>query len=185
MRSTYLSFPRYAARSKIARKLLSPGEVTRLSASWNVETDPRLFTIGYEGLTIDGFLDKLIAHNVLALVDVRHNAHSMKYGFSRANFSDYVQRAGISYYHIRELGIPAPLRKDLATDADRRALFRQYARHFLPQQDSAKRQLLALLERHRRLALVCFESDPRRCHRLTLVEQLKKHHGLQINTIHL
>lgn len=63
--------------------------------SWNTDTKPAVFSIGYEGLTIDSFLNKLIANNITLVVDVRNNPQSMKYGFSKKSFKKYIENAGM------------------------------------------------------------------------------------------
>ena len=70
-RKAYLSYPEYASRSKIAEKLLTPTEMAAISSVWNREVTAVLFTIGYEGHTIDHYLRRLLLNNVRVLVDVR------------------------------------------------------------------------------------------------------------------
>jgi len=53
-------------------------------------------SIGYEGLTVDSFLHKLIANNITVVMDVRSNPQSMKYGFSKKSFKQYIESAGLA-----------------------------------------------------------------------------------------
>ena len=43
----------------------------------------QLFTIGYEGISLETYINKLIINDVNVLCDVRKNAYSQKYGFSK------------------------------------------------------------------------------------------------------
>ncbi len=86
-------------------------------------------------MSVDAFLDKLIAHNIGVLVDIRSNPHSMKYGFSKKTLGDYVEQAGMAYVHLPELGVPASLRKGLGTTLSHEQLFRKYATDLLPERE--------------------------------------------------
>lgn len=70
-------------RSKIAERHFDADEIKQFKFAWNTDKTPAVFSIGYEGLTIDSFLNKLIANNITVVVDIRNNPQSMKYGFSK------------------------------------------------------------------------------------------------------
>ena len=53
IRKAYVDYPHYASRSRIVSELLSSEELNQVMLWWNTDQSPRLFTIGYEGLTID------------------------------------------------------------------------------------------------------------------------------------
>src|SRR5689334_19191458 len=93
---------------------------------------PCFFTIGYEGISIDAFLNIHIRNNVRELVDVRRNTISMKYGFSKKRFAQYIALAGMQYFHLPELGIPSDLRQDLTSVSAYQRLFEYYATSLLP-----------------------------------------------------
>ncbi len=171
-RKAYLSYPEYASRSKIAEKLLTPTEMAAISSVWNREVTAVLFTIGYEGHTIDHYLRRLLLNNVRVLVDVRRNPLSRKHGFSQRQLQQYVNKVGIRYIHLPELGISSHLRKNLSDPSDYEALFAQYAQEMLPQQPEALARILALLQTEQRIALTCFEADPCSCHRHKISQHL-------------
>jgi len=174
VRKMYLEYPQFTRRSQIISGVLKPAEIEQVKLWWNTDTSDCLFTIGYEGMTIDSFLNVLIANNVLAVVDVRNNPVSMKYGFSKTSFRRYVENAGMAYYHLPELGIPSAFRQGLSTPESYRRLFAKYAKEMLPRQKQAIQLVKDLLARHRRIALVCFESDPQSCHRHKITEHLSQ-----------
>jgi uncharacterized protein (DUF488 family) len=185
IRKTYREYPQFAARSKIAAELFGPEEIQQLQFAWNTDTKPFIFTLGYEGLTIDSFLYKLIANNIMALVDVRNNPQSMKYGFSKKSFRDYIEKAGMKYIHIPDLGIPSAMRKGLGKNVSHEKLFQKYELELLPNHQEAQKQLLNLVAEYPRIGLVCFEADHHFCHRHTLVEYLQKRETLSKPVCHL
>jgi uncharacterized protein (DUF488 family) len=63
-----------------------------------------LYTIGYEGQTVEAFLQRLLAQGVLALIDVRELPLSRKPGFSKNALASALQRHGIEYIHMPALG---------------------------------------------------------------------------------
>ncbi len=127
-------------------------------------------SIGYEGKTIDSFLNELTQHNVSLLVDVRRNAFSMKKGFSKNQLNYYLEKAGIGYMHFPELGIESAKRKDLDSVADYKKLFKEY-RKTLPAKKE-KIEKLKKLGKNAKISLMCFEADKNFCHRGVLSDFL-------------
>jgi len=185
IRKTYLEFPQYTCQSTILSDVLIQDEIASVQAWWCQDTSPRLFTIGYEGRSIDAYLNLLIANNVKALVDVRKNPLSMKYGFSKTKLQDYVERAGLKYYHLPDLGIPSNLRQDLDSPEAYRELFAHYRAEILPDQVDSLEDVRALLSKHTRIALTCFEKDPHCCHRNQVAEHLAESQDFDTQVAHL
>jgi uncharacterized protein (DUF488 family) len=185
VRKMYLEYPQFTCRSQIISDVLKPAEIEQVKLWWNKDTSECLFTIGYEGATIDSFLNTLISNNVLAVVDVRNNPVSMKYGFSKTSFKRYVENADIAYYHLPELGIPSVFRRGLSTPESYRRLFAKYAKDMLPKQQQAIQSIQDLLARHHRVALVCFEADPQSCHRHKIAEHLSQSSSFTTRIVHL
>lgn len=185
IQKTYRENPQFTVKSEILDKLFDAEEIKQFRFAWNTDKSPLVFTVGYEGETIDSFLYKLILNNVLAVVDVRSNPQSMKYGFSKKSFSNYIEKAGLTYFHIPELGIPSAMRKGLGQTLSHQKLFEKYETNLLPKQEVSKAYLLDLILKYPRIALVCFEADPHFCHRYTLIENLKKEKRLSKSVMHL
>ena len=185
VKKTYREFPQFSARSKIAERHFDADEIKQLKFAWNTDKAPFVFTIGYEGLTIDSFLNKLIANSITVVVDVRNNPQSMKYGFSKKSFKQYIESAGMKYIHIPELGIPSAMRKGLGESVSHKNLFKAYENKLLPKQETEIKQLMDLTNKDERIALVCFEADHNFCHRHTLVEHLQKNKAFKRAVIHL
>jgi len=185
IREAYLRYPQYACRSRVLHQVLDETEIDRSKIWWNLDESPCLFSIGYEGRTIDAYLDVLISNNVKALVDVRNNPTSMKYGFSKDKLQDYVERAGVRYYHLSGLGVPSHLRQNLGSFKDYRRLFNLYSSQILPNQHEAIEALSSSMAEHSRIALTCFERDFHFCHRHKITEYLEKQPDFKTKVVHL
>ncbi len=185
VRKTYLEYPRYAAKSKIAKNILTQEEYVQTSSSWNLETENTLFTIGYEGSTIDQYLYRLLLNNISALIDVRKNPFSRKHGFSQNHLQKYMAKADIKYYHLPELGISSDLRKNLNGIQSYENLFEYYALTILPEQGQAIEKIKNLLLKHQRIALTCFEAEHNMCHRHKIAELLELDANLNIPVRHI
>lgn len=129
-------------------------------------------SIGYEGRTIDGFLNELIQNQVALLVDVRKNAFSMKKGFSKNQLEKFLGKANIGYLHIPELGIESWKRKKLESAQDYEKFFKDY-RASLPVKKEKIAELAALGQKQK-IALMCFEADKNFCHRGILSDFLNQ-----------
>lgn len=135
---------------------------------------PALFTFGYEGLTIDGFVARLKDAGVSMVVDVRELPLSRKKGFSKNSFRERLSSAGIAYEHHAALGCPRSVRDRYKADGD----WTEYTRGFLAHLNSVQTevQALACLAKTQRACLVCFEADFQACHR-TLVARAARRLG--------
>ncbi len=186
VRHVYVHYPHVAIRSEIKEKILSHSELAEVRKHSPTNSEVCLMTIGYEGLTIDAYINKLIEQNVALVVDVRRNPISMKYGFSKTRFQNYLKSAGITYEHIPELGIASSERKNLKTESDYRALFQKYAATALPNRGKELQRISELVRQYRRIALTCFEAEPTSCHRHKITERLAQEKGwtISINHIH-
>lgn len=126
IKDVYRRYPYYAIKSEIASQYMNVQERRVIEQERPMADDPCLFTIGYEGISIDTFLNRLIKNNIKVLVDVRRNPISRKYGFSKKSLSSIVKSVGIEYSHHFELGITSEKRQHLITQADYDHLFTSY-----------------------------------------------------------
>jgi uncharacterized protein (DUF488 family) len=172
MKHTYVNYPFWAMNSVKAPQILSESELQKVTASRNTDETTTLFTIGYEGVSPEAYLNKLIKNNVHVLVDVRKNALSMKYGFSKSHLKRFCESVGIEYLHIPAVGIQSDKRQALNTQNDYDVLFEDYKSTCLPNTLAAQQQIVALLKEKRRIALTCFEANICQCHRKPLAESI-------------
>jgi uncharacterized protein (DUF488 family) len=165
VQEVYRRYPYYAIHSEIASRLMTAAESDAIEAARPSASRTCLFTIGYEGSSFEGYLNRLLKHNVKTLVDVRRNPLSRKYGFSKRTLSDTAGKLGIDYIHIPELGIDSGQRQDLNTPADYARLFDRYERNELKQNAPALERLWQIVTTRKRVAITCFEADACMCHR--------------------
>lgn len=185
VRETYVRFPYTAIRSEMAGRLLNTVEKKAVVESLPAPGPVGLYTIGYEGLDLDAFLNKLLKARVAVLCDVRRNAFSMKYGFSKKQLQGACEGVGIRYEHLPELGIPGDERQELHSQADRDALFRRYADRTLPNTPEAQVHLANLVATEDRVAIMCFEHEQQCCHRGTLAQAVLRLPGFKGELVHL
>ncbi len=174
IRITYLKYPYYAQNSTIANDVLSREEYLTVLNSKPVIRSTTLYTIGYEGVSLEEYLNKLIINGINVLCDVRKNSLSMKYGFSKSQLKTACEGVGIKYFHIPELGIDSDKRQALNSQRDYEILFEQYRSNTLKNTILYQEKILELLKLYKRIALTCFEANICQCHRKHLAEAITK-----------
>ena len=173
IKHSYINFPFYAIKSTIAKKILNKDIYQRIQNSIPTQTSQKLFKIGYEGISIENYLNRLIKNNIKLLVDVRKNPLSQKYGFSKTTLKRCCENLDIQYIHIPEVGIMSNQRQSLETQSDYDKLFEKYRMTTLRETTSNQSEILKLLDKFNRIALTCFEANIHQCHRFHLSEALK------------
>ncbi|QDX24993.1 DUF488 domain-containing protein [Sphingomonas suaedae] len=129
----------------------------------------KVFTIGYEGATLDSFLGALERAGVRQVIDVRQLPLSRRPGFSKTPLAAALAERGIGYVHLRALGTPKPGR-DAAKKGDRATLEAVYAGQLeLPEVQAAAARMRDLIA-EKPSALLCFEREPGMCHRTLLLD---------------
>jgi hypothetical protein len=171
---TYTRFPYYAIKSQIASRHLNEEELAEVREEVPVCHEVGLYTIGYEGISLEEYLNRLIRNDIKVLCDVRRNAMSMKYGFSKSQLKNACEGLGIKYIHIPEVGIASDKRKKLESQQDYDLLFKNYGLSTLQNTEAQQLQIIDLIKTHERVALTCFEKDICQCHRKPLAESIAK-----------
>lgn len=136
-------------------------------------TAPRILTIGHSTRPIADFLHLLEAHQVTCLVDVRtvpRSRHNPQ--FSREHLPASLHAAGISYLHRPELGGLRRPKPGSPNAGWRNLSFRGYADYMQTPEFNAAVDDLIELAKQDRLALMCAEAVPWRCHRSLVADAL-------------
>jgi len=180
----YEHYPYYATRSKIAADVLDEALYKQVSKEQNKLTGKAkiVYTIGYEGLSFESYVNRLLKHDVRLLCDVRKNPLSRKFGFSKGVLSRLLPKLGIEYLHIPDLGIRSVMRQELNSPNDYAKLFRSY-RKTLPQKTESLQLLERLFKEHKRIALTCYEREHHSCHRHCVSDYLEKKSDIRIRHI--
>ena len=183
----YRRHPYYAIRSTIANRVLAGDTATLLAiaAAKPTACGAGLCTIGYEGHSLESYLNRLLQNGVTLLCDVRRNPLSRKYGFSKKTLTKSATGVGIQYAHLPELGIASEARRELTTQSDYDALFTEYERTTLPRQTEALQKIRGWIDARQRVALTCYEKLPQQCHRHCIAEALERTEGNTLSAAHL
>ncbi len=106
IRHTYTYYPEYTINSEIRTDYMPDKELTGIQGLNTNTTGDCLFTIGYEGISIDSYIFKLLENNISHVIDVRKNPASMKYGFSKSQLVRLLGKLPMNIYHSSGLYHP-------------------------------------------------------------------------------
>jgi uncharacterized protein (DUF488 family) len=130
-------------------------------------------TIGHSTRALEEFIGLLQAHTVSRVVDVRTIPRS-RYNpqFNQDSLADSLKKAGLGYVHMPGLGGLRHARRDSVNVGWRNASFRGYADYMqTPQFEQSLEELIQLAEQER-IAIMCAEAVPWRCHRSLIADAL-------------
>lgn len=142
-----------------------------------------VFTLGHSTRPIGEFIALLKGHSVTVLMDVRtvpRSRHNPQ--FNREALAETLQQAGIRYMHVAGLGgfrRPAP---DSPNSGWRNASFRGYADYMQTPEFARNLTNLMELAKSERVACMCSEAVPWRCHRSLIADALLVH-GVRVEEI--
>lgn len=133
---------------------------------------PVAWTIGYEGMVLDGFVSKLKSNGIKQVIDVRELPLSRKTGFSKTSLESSLLEAGLVYFHLRDLGTPKKLRDEFRNGGSASAFFDRYKDHL--KRNWRAFDVLLGLATIRPTAIMCLEKDHEHCHRKVIAERLEE-----------
>jgi uncharacterized protein (DUF488 family) len=184
---TYRQFPYYATRSEMAERLFRNDErgMAAVRAARPQPAKAGIYTIGYEGRSLEAYLNQLLVAGIGLLCDVRRNPLSRKYGFSKGTLAHACEGVGIRYEHLPELGIASEERRGLDSPSAYERLFKTYRRETLPRQQAALTKIRGWVDEGEAVALTCFEAHAQQCHRHCVADALKTQFGDSFAPTHL
>lgn len=135
---------------------------------WNearCSSTAHFYTLGYTGRKLDELLELLISNEVQTLVDIRQNPVSMyRPELSKNNLKQAVEKRGLLYAHLPELGVPRDIRAKAIEAGTRDVIWEWYDQYIVtPYLGKNLHRFLNTIEHP--VALMCVEIDPRECHR--------------------
>jgi uncharacterized protein (DUF488 family) len=148
-----------------------------------LETAPIVLTVGHSTRGIEEFISLLQAHGVRRVVDVRtvpRSRHNPQ--FNKTSLPRSLGKAGLGYVHLPGLGGLRHALHDSINRGWRNASFRGYADYMQTADFEANLQELIQLAKTHRIALMCAEAVPWRCHRSLIADALLAH-GIQTEHI--
>jgi uncharacterized protein (DUF488 family) len=151
--------------------LKSGGDAERETSSIVGRTT--VYTIGHSTRTLDEFIALLGAYAVTRVVDVRtvpRSRHNPQ--FNRDTLPDSLSNAGLEYLHMPGLGGLRHARSDSLNAGWRNASFRGYADYMQTPEFEENLERLIELAKRDRVAIMCAEAVPWRCHRSLIGDAL-------------
>ena len=128
-------------------------------------------TIGHSTRTTEAFLTLLEAHAIECVVDVRRWPTSQRFPhFRREALMEHLASAGIAYVWQQDLGGYRKPAVDSPNTAWRTGAFRAYADFMLTSEFVVAMEGLVQLAERQRIAVMCAEAVPWRCHRQLLAD---------------
>jgi uncharacterized protein (DUF488 family) len=132
-----------------------------------------LFTVGHSTRPLDECIELLRAHGITLLADVRKMPRSRRNPqFNRETLPEALRAAGIGYVDLPGLGGLRCRQPDSPNGGWRNASFQGYADYMQTPEFERHLQELIDLARHERVALMCAEAVPWRCHRMLIADAL-------------
>ena len=132
-----------------------------------------VLTIGHSNRPLDEFFRLLQANGATIVVDVRKMPGSRRNPqFGRDTFPQALQQAGIGYVHMPGLGGLRRRRSDSPNTGWKNASFQGYADYMLTPEFESTLQELLKRAAEERVALMCAEAVPWRCHRSLIADAL-------------
>lgn len=144
----------------------------------------RLYTIGHSNLSFDDFLNRLRAHHITTVVDVRSEPYS-KYTphFSKREFQTALESHGITYRYAGEFLGGRPADKSvyqtgtvISENTSRDAYLDLVDYTLVMKRDWYHKGLQRLIDiiqeahvQHEHVVILCSEGDPEDCHRHHLI----------------
>lgn len=137
--------------------------------------DPELtvLTIGYSTRTLDEFVELLEMYGVTLVVDVRsvpRSRHNPQ--FNKEKLPNVLKLAGVKYVHMPDIGGLRRPKPDSINIAWQNKGFRGYADYMQTKEFTEHLLNLLALIRENRVAVMCAEALPWRCHRSLIADAL-------------
>lgn len=132
-----------------------------------------VFTVGHSTLPIERFIILLTTYDIKHLVDIRAFPRSRQNPqFNSATLAASLATASIEYSHMPALGGLRHARKDSPNTGWRNAGFRGYADYMQTATFQNALEMLMQMSRKERIAVMCAEAVPWRCHRSLVADAL-------------
>lgn len=132
-----------------------------------------VLTIGHSNRPLEEFIHLLESHQVTCVVDVRtvpRSRHNPQ--FNQSSLPDSLKPVGIGYVPMPGLGGLRRAKQDSVNYGWRNASFRGYADYMQTPEFAQNLEELIRLAATERLALMCAEAVPWRCHRSLIADAL-------------
>jgi uncharacterized protein (DUF488 family) len=155
----YEEYPYYTLNSKIHKKTYSP------------EKKDGVYTIGYEGISVDTFLNRLIQNSIDLVADVRAVPLSRKYGFSGRQLENILSKINIKYSSVKDLGVADGIRKRMGEISREEYLYLYEVS--LKNKTKQLEEISQTVNSSGNVAILCFEKNHEECHRSVVSKHIQ------------
>ncbi|MBZ0089152.1 MAG: DUF488 domain-containing protein, partial [Thermoanaerobaculia bacterium] len=172
--------PRRSRNRRQRERSCFPRPAVDRTASWK---GVRIATIGHSTRTLEELVALLRAAGVSVLADIRtipRSRHNPQ--FNGDSLGASLRSRGLRYVHLAGLGGLRRARKDSPNTGWRNASFRGFADYLSSEDFENALEKLCALTAQGRVALMCAEAVPWRCHR-SLVADVLMARGAQVEHI--
>lgn len=128
----------------------------------------RIYTLGYQAIYLNTFIEALKSESVGTLIDVRAVPWSRREEFSKRNLEVSLTVAGLKYVHLERAGNPAV--KD--RPRGEKSIYPNYRAYVEANPEVLDEVMLHIENAGGLVCLMCKESNPAHCHRSELVNTL-------------
>jgi uncharacterized protein (DUF488 family) len=145
-------------------------DLAQLAARWPQDA---VFTLGHSTLPIERFIALLKIYGIERLVDIRtmpRSRHNPQ--FNDTALAESLPAQDIEYVHVQALGGLRRAGKDSPNTGWRNAGFRGYADYMQTEDFQNALEALIQMSRQKRVAIMCAEAVPWRCHRSLVADAL-------------
>lgn len=132
-----------------------------------------IYTLGYEGRTLEEFINLLSENKIELVIDVRAIPWSRKRGFSKKELEKALSESSINYISLTELGSAKDIREALKSGKIDFEEFAEKYRDYVKKREDLIEKLVEIASK-KDSVILCYEKDWRRCHRSILAEILEE-----------
>jgi len=132
-----------------------------------------IFTLGHSTLAIERFITLLKTYGIERLVDIRtipRSRHNPQ--FNGDTLAGSLREVHLEYVHVQALGGLRRARKDSPNTGWRNGGFRGYADYMQTEAFQDALEALIQMSHQKRVAIMCAEAVPWRCHRSLVADAL-------------
>ncbi len=132
-----------------------------------------VFTIGHSTRSLDELVELLKTHDIQEVVDIRtlpgskHNPQ-----FNKEELAAFLKKNRIDYVHMKSLGGLRKPSKDSVNTGWKASSFRGFADYMQTKKFLSAINTLIEIAKNKRIALMCAEAVPWRCHRNLIADAL-------------
>ncbi|MDE1849027.1 MAG: DUF488 domain-containing protein [Nanoarchaeota archaeon] len=132
-----------------------------------------IFTIGHSTRDILDFIEILKEYGIEEVIDIRtipKSRHNPQ--FNENVLGSFLKGGGIKYLHLKELGGLRHTEKDSVNHGWRNLSFRGFADYMQTHEFKKGLERLIRISKRHRIAIMCAEAVPWRCHRSLIADAL-------------